>query len=97
MKNHCGSFLIPVAKHFTRDGFKFIIAINKSDAILGGTPPRQQLCIVDSLWGMKKAGGRSHARLNALSMGTFGPAVDWAVAKRIREPLMGCRHPSSFR
>jgi hypothetical protein len=95
MKNHCGSFLFPVAKHFTRDGIKFIIAINKSNAILGGTPVRQQLCIVDSLWGMKKGpSGVPTIRLNSLSMGTFGPAVDWVVMKKIREPLMGCKHPA---
>jgi hypothetical protein len=95
MKNHCGSFLFPVAKHFTRDGIKFIIAINKSNAILGGTPVRQQLCIVDSLWGMKKGpSGVPTMRLNSLSMGTFGPAVDWVVMKKIREPLMGCKHPA---
>ncbi len=94
MKNHCGSFMIPVTKHFTRDGLRFIIAINKSKAILGGTPPRQQLCIVDSLWGMKKGPtGIPTMRLNSLSMGTFGPAVDWVVMKKIREPLMGCKHP----
>jgi hypothetical protein len=95
MKNHCGSFKFPVAKHFTKDGIKFIIAINKSKAILGGTPVRQQLCIVDSLWGMKKGpSGIPTIRLNSLSMGTFGPAVDWVVMKKVREPLMGCKHPS---
>jgi hypothetical protein len=95
MKNHCGSFKIPVAKHFTKDGLKFIIAINKSKAILGGTPVRQQLCIVDSLWGMKKGpSGIPTIRLNSLSMGTFSPAVDWTVMNRIREPIMGCTHPA---
>jgi hypothetical protein len=95
MKNHCGSFEIPVAKHFTQDGLKFIIAINKSNAVLGGAPVRQQLCIVDSLWGMKKGPtGVPTMRLNSLSMGTFGPAVDWVVMKKIREPLMGCKHPT---
>jgi hypothetical protein len=95
MKNHCGSFKFPVAKHFTKDGLKFIIAINKSNAILGGTPVRQQLCIVDSLWGMKKGpSGIPTIRLNSLSMGTFSPVVDWAVMKRIREPIMGCTHPA---
>ncbi|MBN1578335.1 MAG: hypothetical protein JW913_17370 [Chitinispirillaceae bacterium] len=24
----------------------------------------------------------------------IGPAVDWIVAKKIREPLMGCRYPA---
>jgi hypothetical protein len=94
MKNHAGTFIFPVVKHFSRNGLKFIIAINKSNAILGGTPPRQQLCIVDSLWAMKGGpDGIPNSRPSSLSMGTFGPAVDWVVTKRIREPIMGCTHP----
>jgi len=95
MKNHAGTFLFPVTKHFTSDGLRWIIAINKSDAILGGTIPRQQLCIVDSLWAMKKGPpGVPTNRPCSISMGTFGPAVDWVVTKRIREPIMGCNHPA---
>jgi hypothetical protein len=93
MKNHAGTFEMPVTKHFN-GGLKYIIAFNKSRAILGGSPVRQQLCIVDSLWAMKKGPpGVPTKRPCALSMGTFGPAVDWTVAKRLREPLFGFKHP----
>jgi hypothetical protein len=93
MKNHAGSFEMPISKHMG-GGLDYIIAFNKSEAILGGSPARQQLCIVDSLWGLKKGPpGIPSIRLSTLSMGTFSPAVDWLVAKKIREPKMGCTHP----
>ncbi len=93
MKNHAGTFEMPLRFH-AAGGLDYIIAFNKSEAILGGTPPRQQLCIVDSLFANTSGpDGIPNKRPGALSMGTFGPAVDWTVAKRIREPLMGCRHP----
>ncbi len=93
MKNHAGSFVMPLTRH-AFGGLDYIIEFNRSDLVLGGTPPRQQLCIVDSLWGMTSGpGGVPNARPVSLSMGTFGPAVDWLVAKKVREPLMGCSHP----
>ena len=96
MKNHAGSFEMPLSKHIG-GGLKYIIAFNKSNAIIGGAPPRQQLCIVDSLWGLKKGPpGIPNSRPCSISMGTFSPAVDWVVMKRIREPLMGCTHPASL-
>lgn len=96
MKNHAGSFEMPLSKHIG-GGLKYIIAFNKSNAILGGAPPRQQLCIVDSLWGLKKGPpGIPSTRPCSLSMGTFSPAVDWVVMKRIREPFMACTHPKSL-
>jgi hypothetical protein len=95
MKNHAGTFE-PMPIHFG-GGLKYIIAFNKSEAILGGTPVRQQLCIVDSLWAMTKGPfGVPNKRPCALSMGTFSPAVDYVVARRIREPDMGCKHPESL-
>lgn len=96
MKNHAGSFQMPLSRHIS-GGLKYIIAFNKSNAIVGGALPRQQLCIVDSLWGLKKGPpGIPRKRLCSLSMGTFSPAVDWVVMKRIREPIMGCTHPASL-
>ncbi len=93
MKNHAGTFEMPLRFH-AGGGLNYIIAFNKSEAILGGAPPRQQLCIVDSLWANTSGpDGVPNKRPASLSMGTFGPAVDWAVAKRIREPMMGCKHP----
>jgi hypothetical protein len=95
MKNHAGTFeAMPI--HFG-GGLKYIIAFNKSEAIIGGTPARQQLCIVDSIWAMTKGPfGVPNKRPCALAMGTFAPAVDYVVARRIREPLMGCTHPESL-
>ncbi len=57
--------------------------MNKSNAILGGSPVRRQLCIVDSIWGMKKGSlGEPDTQLCSLIMGTFGPAVDYLTAKK---------------
>jgi hypothetical protein len=60
----------------------------------GGSPVRQQLCIVDSIWGSKKGGPFviPDIRLDRLVMGTFSGAVDYLTAKKIREPLMGVTH-----
>jgi len=91
MKNHAGTFdAKPI--HF-KGNLDYIIAFNKSEAILGGTPPRQQLCIVDSLWAMVKGTfGKPDKELSRLVMGTFAPAVDYLTARKIREPLMGATH-----
>jgi len=92
MKNHAGTFeAMPI---HLGGGLNYIIAFNKSEAILGGEPVRQQLCIVDSLWAQTKGPmGAPNKRPGALVMGTFSPAVDYITARRIREPLMGCTHP----
>jgi hypothetical protein len=66
-----------------------------SEAIVGGTPPRQQLCIIDSLWAMKPgpngvpgdgiASQQERPNIYRLIMGTFGPAVDYLTVKKVRE------------
>lgn len=91
LKNHAGTFdPKPIHKG---GGLNYIIAMNKSKAILGGTPVRQQLCIVDSLWAMTGGPfGVPNKQVNRLVMGTFGPAVDYLTAKKIREPEMGVTH-----
>ncbi len=73
----------------------YLLSFSQSKAILGGTPVRQQLCIIDSLWA-KKGGpmGAPDKRLSRLVMGTFSPAVDYATARQIREPLLGAKHPN---
>jgi hypothetical protein len=92
LKNHAGTF-DPKPIHLG-GGLNYIIAFNKSEAILGGAPVRQQLCIVDSIWAMTGGPfGVPNKRPCALLMGTFAPAVDYITARRIREPLMGCTHP----
>ncbi len=91
LKNHAGTFdPKPIHKGGNLD---YILAFNKSKAILGGTPVRQQLCIVDSIWGMTGGPfGVPNKVVHRLVMGTFSPAVDYLTAKRIREPIMGVTH-----
>lgn len=88
MKNHFGTF----PADYT-DTDNYIININKSDAIIGGAPPRQQLCIVDSLVANKASShGTPEAMPCYLVMGTFAPAVDYQTVKKIRERVMGASH-----
>lgn len=95
MKNHAGTFeAMPI---HLGGGLDYIIAFSKSDAVLGGDPVRQQLCIVDSIWANTGGPyGIPNKRPTVLSMGTFSPAVDFVTAKRVREPLMGCTHPPAL-
>jgi hypothetical protein len=93
LKNHAGTFE-PKVIH-TGGGLDYILAFNKSNAIWGGTPVRQQLCIVDTLWGSVDGPfATPDKRLDRLVMGTFSGAVDYLTAKKIREPLMGAQHGS---
>ena len=89
MKNHLGTFT-PV--HST----DYLIGITKSDAIVGGTPPRQQLCVVDSLYAsMSGPSAIPDSWPYRLVMGTCSPVVDYATVKKIREAVMGASHSSS--
>ena len=89
MKNHFGTF---APKHDNA----YVFNINKSDAILGGTPVRQQLCFIDSLIANKKSNqGPPEATPCYLIMGVFGPAVDYLTVKKVREEVMGCTHDSA--
>jgi Domain of unknown function (DUF362) len=91
MKNHFGTFPADYA-----DTNNYIININKSDPIIGGSPPRQQLCIVDSLIANKAANrGTPDAMPGYLVMGTFAPAVDYQTVKKIREQVMGATHDAA--
>jgi hypothetical protein len=85
-KNHFGTF----APDHTGTIMSNILAFNKSDAILGGTPPRQQLCIVDSLFAdlNNNPDGQPTQRIDRLVMGTFGPIVDYQTAINIRKAIM---------
>jgi hypothetical protein len=90
MKNHFGTFTPHPHGHGTLD---YVLAINKSDAIVGGEPVRQQLCIVDSLWASThRPRGIPNKNTHRLVMGVFGPAVDYLTIKKIREPVMGAKH-----
>jgi hypothetical protein len=89
MKNHFGTF---APKH----DVNYLFNINKSDAILGGTPVRQQLCFVDSLFGNKKENiGIPEVMPCYLVMGVFAPAVDYLTIKQVREGVMGCTHDAA--
>jgi hypothetical protein len=87
MKNHFGTF--PP----THD-LNFMFNINKSDALLGGTFVRQQLCFVDSLLAIsgRMNTGSPDKQPNYLIMGVFGPAVDYLTVKKVREAILGSTH-----
>jgi uncharacterized membrane protein YgcG len=104
LKSHFGTF---APNHFcppsdagnfcsnpdTAKFYNYIFTISKSDAIIGGAPPRQQLCIVDSIIANKKTNtGDPESMPCYLVMGTFGPAVDYLTIKKIREEVMGATH-----
>ena len=90
MKNHFGTF--PP----THD-LNYMFNINKSDALLGGTSVRQQLCFVDSLLAIsaQKNTGSPDKQPNYLIMGVFGPAVDYLTCKKVREAIMGSTHTAA--
>ncbi len=93
MKNHYGTFGIGSPDH----DFDYMIGISKSDAIVGGTPPRQQLCIVDSIWAsITGPAAVPNKAPYKLVMGTCAPVVDYLTVKKIREDDMGASHTSSI-
>jgi Domain of unknown function (DUF362) len=93
MKNHYGTFE-PDANH--TDLNNLIFNMNKSDAIIGGTPPRQQLCFVDSIFCNKSnVFGTPELMPCYLVMGTFAPAVDYLTVKKIREAVSNLTHDSA--
>ncbi|MGB8298195.1 MAG: DUF362 domain-containing protein, partial [Polyangia bacterium] len=86
MKNHFGTFTP------THD-INYLFNINKSDAIVGGTPVRQQLCFVDSLFVNKTENtGTPELMPCYLTMGVFAPAVDYLTIKKVREAALGLTH-----
>jgi hypothetical protein len=96
LKNHAGSF-DPMPLHLG-GGMDYLLAFNHSEAIMGSETARQQLCIVDSLWGMVKGPfGVPEKQLDCIVMGTFAPTVDYMTAVKIREPLLGATHTSISR
>jgi hypothetical protein len=86
MKNHYGTFTPSGDPHYNAASFTYVTGINKTDAIVGGTPVRQQLCIIDSIWAANGGpGGDSDKNVYRLMMGTFAPAMDYLTAKKVRE------------
>jgi hypothetical protein len=92
LKNHYGTFR-PDTNH--RDLINLIINENKSDAIIGGTPMRQQLCILDSIFASKVGPtGTPDTMPCYLVMGTFAGAVDYLTTKKVREGVLKYSHNS---
>jgi hypothetical protein len=101
MKNHFGTFTDGVKAGYSNNLHvansatvppptpAALFEINKHSAILGGTPVRQQLCIVDALLSNSGAttaagpGGAADCRTDRLVMGTFAPIIDYLSAKNI--------------
>ncbi len=97
MKNHIGTIKYSCPSYTSTYGTNVydLTNVNKTDAIIGGTPPRQQLCLIDSIIGAVSgpSAGANHT-LHRIVMGTFSPAVDYLTVKKIREPssLMNASH-----
>ena len=90
VKFFCPGKTEPVGQgSYTQGSGTDIVALNKTNAIVGGDPVRQQLCIMDSIWAMKSGpiGSVTHAP-HTIVMGTFGGAVDYLTTKKIREEEM---------
>lgn len=99
MKNHFGTFE-PGPGHQPDGRADYLIAINKTPEILGRMDPasgnvlfpRQQLCIIDALWGSQGGPGKdSTSQMNRIYMSTFAPAIDYQVATHLRQREMGWR------
>jgi hypothetical protein len=96
MKNHLGTFIN--ANSETSSGgpsstglhsVEAICEINRHDAIIGGNPVRQQLCIVDSLLAnANNAGSTFDTRVDRIVMGTFAPIVDYLTAIKILKDIL---------
>ena len=93
MKNHYGTWE-PDASH--TDLNNLIFNMNKGDPIIGGDPPRQQLCFVDSMFCNKaNITGSPELMPCYFVMGTFAPAVDYQTVKKIREEISKLTHDSA--
>jgi hypothetical protein len=91
MKNHLGTFNNSSGVNGATGlhSVDAICEINQHDAVIGGAPTRQQLCIVDALLANGKTpGGSPDTRVDRLVMGTFAPIVDYLTAMRILKDVM---------
>ena len=97
MKTHLGTF--SPRPHAHVDGATdYLFAINKTPLILGEMDskkkkvlfPRQQLCLIDSLWASEDGPMcNSSAQPNRMFMGVFSPVLDYQVAQLFRKKVMG--------
>jgi hypothetical protein len=99
--NEYGRFTMTMKHHFgtcsPNHSIENLIAINKSEAILGAmdgggqvTFPKQQLCFIDALYASQDGpDGAPSARTNRFFMGTFSPILDYLAATLFRRDTMG--------
>lgn len=95
MKNHYGTYSPFI--YGSHNSMSNLISTSKRDDLVGGNPPRQQLCIVDSLWGSTPHDNwASYDRCpSCLVMGTLSSVVDYVTIKKVREPIMNMSaHPA---
>jgi hypothetical protein len=89
MKNHLGTFNRSAGHAEPLHALAAICEINQHQAILGGTPTRQQLCIVDALLcNSASPGGSWDTRADRLVMGTFAPIVDYLAGINIMQNVV---------
>jgi hypothetical protein len=90
-KNHIGTI-----KYSCPSSVTDMTNINSCDAIIGGTLPRQQLCLIDSIVAAVSGPTQSITHNpHRIVMGTFGAAVDFLTVHKIREPIMNASHNTS--
>ncbi len=92
MKNHYGTWE-PDPQH--TDLNNLIFNMNKGDPIIGGDPPRQQLCFVDSMFSSPGVFDLPDKMPCFFVMGTFAPAVDYLTVKKVREETLKLTHDAA--
>jgi len=97
LHNHYGGTFVRQPREVFQglDPFNYMMAVNKSEAVIGTNPARQQLCIIDSIWANHCCGpfGTHLARYtidrqpNRLIMGTCAPLVDAVTIEKLRRKM----------
>ncbi|MGA2447088.1 MAG: twin-arginine translocation signal domain-containing protein [Polyangiaceae bacterium] len=94
LKNHLGTFNNAPGHAEPMHALAAIMEVNQHEAILGGTPVRQQLCIVDALLcNSQSPGGSWDSRADRIVMGTFAPMVDYTAGINIVQNVIRAGSP----
>jgi hypothetical protein len=94
LKNHLGTFNNAPGHAEPMHAIAAIMEINQHQAILGGNPVRQQLCIVDALLcNSQNPGGSWDTRADRIVMGTFAPMVDYTAGINIIQNVIRAGSP----
>ncbi len=94
LKNHLGTFNNAPGHAEPLHALAAIMEINQHEAILGGNPVRQQLCIVDALLcNSVTPGGSWDTRADRIVMGTFAPTVDYTAGINIVQNIIRAGSP----